>query len=516
MSIGSHLEALARAAALASPGDLRGLVALRERLRGVTDAAMGPTPSQLGEMALAAADTIERIVLREVEDAEAALEEVRRGIERARRLFSTGENSAMEVASKPGAAAEQPVEFAVDPDLVETIHEFIGEGGEHLAAAEAALLGLGEDPADSGRIDTVFRSFHTIKGVAGFLHLEPIMELAHACECLLDEVRSGRVALDHARLDVVLDACDLMRGLIAVLEGESAPGQRELATMVERIERARGGGPFETPVTRGDGPTRGAPAASGGERGARTIRVDASTLDDHMELVNELIAVHQVVLESEEIRRIGDPRVRRALVRSGALARAIGESARSLRMVTLQRLFERLALVARDAGMRAGREVRLQLEGRQTELDRGVVEAITDPLMHMIRNSCDHGIETPEERIASGKARCGCLTLRAFRSDGGVVIELADDGRGLSRERILKKAAERGMIATSRDPAEFEDREVYNLIMAPGFSTTDRVTDLSGRGVGMDVVKQNIEALGGAVEIDSRPGRGATIRLLLP
>jgi two-component system chemotaxis sensor kinase CheA len=188
----------------------------------------------------------------------------------------------------------------------------------------------------------------------------------------------------------------------------------------------------------------------------------------------------------------------------------------SLRMVTLKATFQKMARLVRDVAAKAGKRIQLEVAGEDVELDRNVVEEIGDPLVHMIRNACDHGVEPADERRTSGKSETGTLRLRAFHSGGSIVIEVEDDGRGLSRERILRKCVEKGLIDPARSQAEIPDSEVFNYIFLPGFSTAEKVTDISGRGVGMDVVRRNIEALRGSVEIRSTPGKGSTFSMRLP
>ncbi len=461
----------------------------------------------------------------------------------------------------PDAMSNEPVEFPADLDQDENINDFLCESREHIAAAEEALLSLEHDFSDIELINTVFRAFHTIKGVAGFMNLEPIVTLAHNAEFLLDEARKGAITLNSSYLDLILKSCDLMTQLIAVLEGGDAPTRGQLAELVGKLKLASKGelsaaaspstpktpAPSEAPspapdaspaASEGATPADESPpraqnaaaqsvatpqqalkkkaGANGRKRTDQTVKVNTLRLDNLVTMVGELVIAQQMVVQDENLLRISDQRFERNLGHSSKIIRDLQEVAMSLRMVTLKGIFQKMARLVRDVSAKAGKDIQFVIEGEDTELDRNVVEEIGDPLVHMIRNSCDHGIETAEDRRAAGKPGTGTLTLRAYHQGGSIIIEVQDDGRGLDRDKILKKAVERGIFSADRDPAEIPDNEVYNLIMMAGFSTADKVTDISGRGVGMDVVRRNIEALRGKVEINSTPGKGSTIRMALP
>ncbi len=459
--------------------------------------------------------------------------------------------------------ADAPVEFPPDLEADENINDFLCEAREHIAGAEEALLSLEQDFSDSELINTVFRAFHTIKGVAGFMNLAPIVELAHNAEFLLDEARKTTITLNSAYLDLILNSCDLLSQLIAMLEGADAPTRGELNILIEKLKRAAKGevdtattpaapkakpAPKTTPEVMATpepmpestpavieskpaaqpAPAKAAPAqsaptpqkkqvsAAAKKRTDQTVKVNTMRLDNLVTMVGELVIAQQMVVQDEKIQEINDQRFQRNLGHSGKIIRDLQEVAMSLRMVTLKGIFQKMARLVRDVSAKAGKDVQFHMEGEDTELDRNVVEEIGDPLVHMIRNSCDHGIETGEKRRAAGKQGIGNLTLRAYHQGGSIIIEVEDDGNGLDRDRILKKAIERGIYTADRDHSEIPDSEIYNLIMMPGFSTAEKVTDISGRGVGMDVVRRNIEALRGKVEINSTPGKGSTFRITLP
>jgi len=429
-----------------------------------------------------------------------------------------------------------PVTIPNELQQDENIGEFISESTEHLGTAEASLLALENDPTDLELINAVFRAFHTIKGVAGFMHLEAIVEVAHNAEYLLDCARSEKLVLGQDHLDLALRSCDMLAKLLGMLQGQPAPTVGELRYHVDELRHASNpdtvpppaGAPTiaasapepkgERALTKDAAPEAPPVDAAGAARRRSfetSVKVSTKRMDSLVNMVGELVIAHQMVVQDPNIQIIDEQRAQRNLSQCGKIIRDLQEVAMSLRMVTLKGTFQKMSRLVRDVSSRAGKTIRLQIEGEDTELDRTVVEEIADPLVHMIRNSCDHGIEPADERIAAGKSPEGRLVLRAFHRDGSIIIEVEDDGRGLNREKILSKAQERGLLENG-DPAEMTDQEVWNLIFLPGFSTADKVTEVSGRGVGMDVVRRNIESLRGKVEIKSSPGQGSTIRMRLP
>ena len=243
------------------------------------------------------------------------------------------------------------------------------------------------------------------------------------------------------------------------------------------------------------------------------MRVDTGKLDGLIDLVGELVIAQSMVTQHPAVAAAGDEQLARSLAQLRSVCSELQRTATALRMVPIRGTFQKMARLVRDVATQLGKEIRLVLDGEETELDRSVIEEIGDPLVHMIRNSADHGIESPADRTAAGKPAGGTITLRAYHQGGFVVIEVADDGRGLDPARIRRTAVQRGLI---RADEQLGDREVLDLIFAPGFSTAERVSDVSGRGVGMDVVRRNIERIRGKVEIDSTPGRGTTFTIFMP
>jgi two-component system chemotaxis sensor kinase CheA len=445
-------------------------------------------------------------------------------------------------------ADSTPLVFGPQPGTEENLADFLCEAREHIASSEEALLALDHDRGNTELINTVFRAFHTIKGVSGFMALTPIVALAHSAEQLLDAARSGTIALDRGELDLILASCDMMARLLGVLEGSSGPTRGEFQSLVQRLDQAAGiagtrASPAPTPST--PPPAAGAsappaqpmveakpePAAPAPEPDAdaahaarvrktdQTVKVNTTRIDNLVTMVGELVIAQQMVVQ--DVAGVvgvagGGQRIQRTLSHMCKMIRDLQEVSMSLRMVNLKSTFQKMTRLVRDVSQKTGKLVDIATEGEDVELDRNVVEAITDPLVHMIRNACDHGIEGTEERRAAGKPPVGRVTLRAYHAGGSIVIEIADDGRGMHRDRILAKARSRGMLAPDADEASMPDSEVFGLIFLPGFSTAERVTDISGRGVGMDVVRRNIEALRGKIEIRSAPGAGTTFLLRLP
>ncbi len=432
-----------------------------------------------------------------------------------------------------------PVVLVADGDMKDNLNDFLCESREHIAGSEQALLELEKNPGDKELINTVFRAFHTIKGVAGFMNLGPIVCLAHSAEFLLDSARNGKVELNSQYLSIILKTCDLMGQMIRVFEGGTPPTNGQLKSLIDQLERAVKGdlsgasapdvkaapAPTAAPTsttaippygTAAAAPASDPPAASGMKRADQTVKVSTGRMDMLVDMVGELVIAQQMVVQDPAVRSLNEQRLQRNLTMVGKIIRDLQEVSMSLRMVPIKATFQKMARLVRDVSAKAGKHIVLHTEGEDVELDRNVVEEIADPLVHMIRNSCDHGIEPGDARRAAGKSETGNVSLRAFHSGGSIVIEIEDDGKGLDRARIIAKAVERGLFSPDRPVADIPDSEVFNLIFLPGFSTAEKVTDLSGRGVGMDVVRRNIEALRGKVDIRSTAGKGTIFSMRLP
>ena len=385
---------------------------------------------------------------------------------------------------------------------------FSAEVDEGLDKAEEALLLLERTPEDDDSVAVVFRVAHTIKGNAGVFDLVPVCDLTHAMEDLLDQVRANRIEVTEAIISTLLDAIDLLRVQIPeCLDGrtELLDGEREL---IEHLRTLRNDGEH-------DGSARPL-AKDAGMRITRretSLRVDLSTLDHLLDLSGEIEIARGRVAEL-----IGDPSVSRSVIveaqgEVGRLHVEMQEVVMKLRMVPVGRVFRQLHRTVRDIARSVGKAAELSIEGEDVGVDMTVIENLRDPLVHMIRNSIGHGLESPEHRRAAGKNPVGRLTLRCSREAGSIVIELGDDGKGLDRGRILRRAIEAGLVSEGQS---LSPTEVDQLIFRPGFSTADEVSDLSGRGVGMDVVRRNIEAIQGLISVTSEEGVGTVVRIRLP
>ncbi len=443
-----------------------------------------------------------------------------------------------------------PVTFGSDIPADDSLQEFTCEAKEHLSSAEQAVLELEENLEDKELINTVFRAFHTIKGVAGFMSLTPIVELAHNAEYLLDSARYDKIHLNSTLLDLVLNSCDMLSQFIGLLEGGPAPQRGRFEQLKKQLEAASRGddvGPVRrdaaesapsssSPESGGaSGPSNAeesggvaepsAPDADKAEKvrakitsrkADQTVKVSTGRMDNLVTMVGELVIAQQMVVQDAERSADEDERLQRHLAHTTKIIRDLQEVSMSLRMVSVRSTFQKMARLVRDVSNRAGKKIRFSTEGDDVELDRNVVEEIADPLVHMVRNACDHGIEPGEERVQVDKPEEGSVTLRAYHSGGSIVIEIEDDGRGLDREKIRKKAIDKGIFPQDRKPEDMSDSDVFNMIFMPGFSTAEQVTDISGRGVGMDVVRRNIESLRGKVEIRSVLGKGTVFMMRLP
>ena len=489
-----------------------------------------------------------------------------------------------------------------DEETVAILGEFFTEAADGVTQADEILMRAEGGDAEPGDIDTLFRTFHSTKGVAGALELEPIAQLAHVMEDLLTRCRDGSIPFSGPCVAALLDGTQLMRQLLdqahdavethqtvvmpaggggvladldAVRTGVARrvivaapppvpepepfvmPAPEEMPGSMTRqaVTRKVASQPVQpAPLPEGVEPPPPAPAwlaqmtaidpaavaVSGtvarrptmveapppaaaaapserptGEAAAarirETVKVDLERVDLLVELIGELVIAESMVAGRSQASAA--PELRNALRHLTKIVRDLQRMGVSLRMVPLAGVFQKMRRLVRDLCVKVGKEAQLVTLGDGIEMDRSLVEQVADPLVHILRNAMDHGLETPDERVRAGKAPQGQITLAASHEAGNIVIEVRDDGRGMNRERILARAVERGLVAKG---AELADTDVYELIFAPGFSTAEKVTEVSGRGVGMDVVKRNVEAMGGRVRVDSTAGRGSTIRLTVP
>ncbi len=444
----------------------------------------------------------------------------------------------------------------------EILSDFVSESLENLASIEVNLIDLEDDPENLEAINAIFRPFHTIKGVSGFLHLEKINKLAHGSENLLDKARDGEIRVAGSVVDLVLESVDMLKRMIQSVEeglenGTTLEKGLDINPLLDKIQSflsrsdSISGKPLgeilvdegviskekledtlkeqekkpdkklgEILMEEGSADPKEVVGALRSQKkfgGKKTldlqIKVDTKQLDTLVDMTGELVIAQSMLRQNETLLSVGNQKLYQNLNQLNQITSTLQKTAMSLRMVPIRSTFQKMVRLVRDLAKNFGKQVTLIMEGEDTEIDRNVVDELYEPMVHMIRNAVDHGIETPETREADGKPANGFVHLRAYHRGGNVVIEIEDDGKGLDRERILEKAKANKMVT---DEVGLSDSETYNLIFQPGFSTAKEVTDVSGRGVGMDVVKKAIEKLRGRVEINSTPGQGSIFTINLP
>ena len=449
-------------------------------------------------------------------------------------------------------------------DLDEIIAEFLVESHENLDQLDSDLVALEQDPTSRPLLGAIFRTIHTIKGTTGFLEFGRLEALTHAGESLLSRLRDGELRLTGEITGALLTMVDAIRALLAAIEATGQEGEADHGELIATLTRLQQG----AAAPAGQRRRPAAPAPPVGEvivehggateddvrlamtaqdvgdprpigeilvgQGATTpgevslalevqaerrsvadgsIRVDVDRLDSLMRLMGELVLTrNQSVAHAAAA---GDATLVRASARLNLITTELQEVVLRMRMQPIDNLWNKLPRVIRDLGAACGKSVRLEMEGRETELDKTILEAVKDPLTHLVRNAVDHGIEPPQDRLAAGKDEQGLLVLRAFHEDGQVNLQVRDDGAGIDPAVIAAKALQGGLVSAEDLPG-MSEREIVNLIFLPGFSTAATVTNVSGRGVGMDVVKSNLEKIGGAIDVSSVIGAGTTFHVKIP
>ncbi len=463
-------------------------------------------------------------------------------------------------------------------DMAEIIEEFLVESHESLDRLDNDFLALEEHPDDVETLSRVFRAIHTIKGTASFLDFGQLEAVSHVGEDLLSRLRDGALKLDRPRTDALLAMVDAIRASLDAIEergGDSQVDHSELVLRLRELTADSGGSPSPAPAGQGEAgtsegdedptstqPDQASPEPAGGEttpidptstqpdgdspmpaggettpidptstepsiggeaqspvpapaRGGSesSIRVDVALLDRVMALVGELVLARNQVLE--HAKEGPGPALLATTQRLNLITSELQEQVMKTRMQQIRHVWSRFPRVVRDLALSCGKEVALEMIGAETELDKTLLEAIRDPLTHIVRNSVDHGIEDPDTRRAAGKPSTGHIRLTARHEGGQVLIEICDDGKGLDLQRVREKAIQNAGLDPDRVMA-MSDREAAALVFLPGLSTAEKVTNVSGRGVGMDVVKQGIEAIGGTVEISTELGAGTSLTLRVP
>jgi two-component system chemotaxis sensor kinase CheA len=453
--------------------------------------------------------------------------------------------------------------------------DFLSESRELLSRLAEQLVDLERSPHDRELLNAVFRGFHTIKGSAGFFELNSVVRLAHAAEEIFGLLRAGKCQMDASMLDAILEALDGLRVMLeavaanreppeanaelievlqffAAVDGEAAVeaapvevtaagipadpfSDDEFEKLLDQLQNNPApaavvspllgeGGPQgrervlaepakpSPPATRDPLPGEGNSAPADPEQ--TSIRVDTQRLDQVMDLIGELVLVRNRI-KSLGASEGASAELRKAFSELDVTTSGLQNQVTRMRMQPIRKLFSRFPKLARDAARKLGKQVEVERSGEDTELDKTLIEALGDPLMHMVRNAIDHGLEMPDVRIAAGKPACGRVVLSAEQSGGQIVVTISDDGAGMNPDKLREKALEKGLIDAA-DAARMSRDECLQLIFMAGFSTKEQVSDLSGRGVGMDVVRSNIHALNGVVTIDSELGQGSSIRMRLP
>lgn len=410
----------------------------------------------------------------------------------------------------------------MDPDLEAVFRTFVVESEENLRALDEGFVLLERNPGDAEAIAQIFRMAHTLKGNAASLGFVTLTEFAHEVEDVLDRLRDKTLVFKGGLVDALLESVDALRVIVMDASQEKEELRPAHKSLLERLKREAAAqvsaeaAPAAPEAEERVEPSVPPAAASTDKSAAarkRTLRVDIDRLNRLLNLTGEIAIERGRIRELME--QVGG-KAAAALVERHAEADALHaelhELVMKLRMVPVGPTFRQYLRTVRDVAASVGKAARLVIQGEDVEMDTALVEHVRDPLTHMIRNAIDHGLESPAERILAGKDAVGTVTLRARHDAGGIVIQVSDDGAGLRRDAIRARAKTMGLVGVD----EMKDRDLFALVFLPGFSTAKTVTDVSGRGVGMDVVERNVRALRGTISIDSREGQGTTFSIRLP
>ena len=419
--------------------------------------------------------------------------------------------------------------------LDDVVKEFLVESLENLDRLDRALVELEQDPHDGENLASIFRTIHTLKGTCGFLGFSRLEAISHVGENLLSRMRDGLLVLDAPITTGLLEMVDAIRQILAAVERTGAENDTDYGALVARLNELNRGpvppaavaapepsavavAPPDTVTVAPPEAVAATPAAAGREDrrpgvADTTLRVDVGQLDKLMNLVGELVLARNQIIQFTATQT--DNAFVGATQRLNLVTSELQEGVMKTRMQPIDNVWSKFPRVVRDLATTCGKQVRLEMVGKDTELDKTIIEAIKDPLTHVVRNSVDHGIEPPDVRVARGKPAEGVVHLRAFHEGGQINIEITDDGAGIDPEKVRRKAVDRAMV-TAEQAARMSDHDVLRLIFMPGFSTAEAITNVSGRGVGMDVVRTNIERIGGTVDILSTVGEGSTLKIRIP
>jgi len=587
------IDQIAMQAMMVEADDVMTLGSLLEKIESVEKITLEKGPKPVGTISEALKKLVEKLILGEIPDPPKGLELLGSGLRMIQEMVSrpdpsrplAGEDSFWKAMASmvqeekivSGGSAEappaHPQEGSGDSGMdIQLCNDFISEALEHLDSIELNIINLEQSPEDRECINAIFRPFHTIKGVSGFLNLKEINKFSHAMESLLDDARNGRLRVHRGIIDFILGAVDLLRKMILELKeqiqsGSPRPSQLDFESYLQNInvireERSSGDAAAKKDVPAEiEGPPLGEILAQKGivspadvqdalkkqketnlklgeilirenmakpsevvealrdqKRAANqlteiTVKVDTRKLDGLVDMVGELVITQSLVRQNPVFSSVRDLKLNRDFSQLQRITTDLQKISMSLRMIPIRQTFQKMIRLVRDLARKSSKQVDLIMSGEETEIDRNMVDTLYEPLVHMIRNSIDHGIESPEKRKESGKPEMGKIYLRAYQRSGYIVIEIEDDGQGLNRPKILKKAQGKGLVPPE---ASLTDYQIDNLIFEPGFSTADQITDISGRGVGMDVVKKAITGLKGIVEIFSVAGKGCRFVMRVP
>lgn len=460
------------------------------------------------------------------------------------------------VEEKPEPATRTEPEKISDDDM-EILIDFVSEAEENLDTIEVSLIDLEQDPTNKDIINDIFRPFHTIKGVSGFLSLTKINKLSHTTENLLDSARSGDFIINDTATDAILESVDALKNLIERVKQGTSTGFKQpdddidIDHLRDKLQK------LQTALAKGDKEPIGeilvrkgvlnqesleqslesqqeSPEKKLGEilveekkvapkqvasalmeqnlskkQVVSQVKVSTQKLDDLVDYAGELVIAQSMLKQ----KTINDPSLSQNVAQLGLIVTNMQNIAMSMRMIPIKATFMKMIRLVRDLSRKSGKEVALNMIGEDTEIDRNVVDALYEPMVHMIRNSVDHGIEAKSDRLEKGKPSQGQIVLRAYHKGGHIIIEIEDDGKGLDKDGILEKAKSTDLITGNE---QMTDAQIYDLILQPGFSTAKQITDVSGRGVGMDVVKDGIEKFRGQLHIESSKGAGTKFTISLP
>lgn len=451
---------------------------------------------------------------------------------------------------------EVPVVAELDDEMKEVLKDFLQESFENLDRVDSELIELEERPDNRDLLSSIFRSMHTIKGTCGFFGYDKLEKVTHIGENLLVKLRDGEYSMNEQIATGLLAMVDAVRAMLHEISSHGHDGTKRYKKLIdllselkdtgslqsgESLEGVRSAAASSAPVTSQAPnsetamPAASNSAATGAESSSAkasgttdtkgkepvasatvveaSIRVDVPVLDSLMNLVGELVLARNQIVEYVGAHE--NSQVVAAAQRLNLITSELQEGVMQTRMQPIHSIWAKLPRVVRDLSRSCGKQIRVEMEGKSTELDKSLIEAMKDPITHLVRNSVDHGIETAEQRAAAGKPAEGVLLLRAFHEGGQVHIEISDDGGGIPAEKIKNKAIQNGVV-TAEQAAKMSDQEICKMIFLPGLSTAEQVTNISGRGVGMDVVKTNIEKISGAIDLDTEVGRGTTFKIRVP